>query len=117
MTLFHWIVLVLVLLPLVLLMLPQKAPLMTIISSKNPGHLTHQECGGGAVTLTTDRAARKSIVTCAGCEVKAEFDPIYTTTSFRLTKEDGKKRSVPLRRYRDKPLKGRLHIIPAPPAH
>lgn len=115
MTLFHWVVLVLVLLPLALLMLPQKPPLITVVATRNQDKLTHQECNGGAVTLATDRAARKSIVTCAGCEAKAEFAPVYAQL-FRFAKEDGKPRDITISLYRDKPLKGRLHIIPAPPA-
>lgn len=113
MTLFHWVVLVLVLLPLVLLMLPQKPPLMTVVATRNQDKLTHQECNGGAVTLTTDQAAWKNTVTCAGCKAKAEFAPIYAHL-FRFAKEDGKPRNVTISDYCDKPQKGRLHIIPAP---
>ncbi|MBI5913360.1 hypothetical protein HY839_02870 [Candidatus Azambacteria bacterium] len=94
----------------------QKVTHMTIVSTRNPGHLTHQDCGGGIVTHTTDHAIRQSTITCAGCGAKAEFDSIYSTYSFRFIKEDGKERKVPLRRYRDAPMKGRLRII-SPPAH
>lgn len=94
----------------------QAPPLITIAISKNPGHLTHQDCDGGAVTLASGHF-RTSSVTCSRCNAHAEFDPIYASTSFRFTREDGRERRIPLRRYRNKSIRGRLAIISAPPAH
>lgn len=87
---------------------------MTISITRNPGHLTHQDGCGGAVTLTT--APQRNIIECSRCKAKAEFEPFYTTL-LRFTREDGKKRSFRFSRYRDRHVKGRLYVIPAPPAH
>lgn len=100
----------------VLVVISQKSPvLMTIAISRNPGHLTHQECNGGAITLTTERF-RKSTVVCSRCHAHAEFKPIYTQL-FDFAKETGKEKKISVVRYRDKNTKGRLHIIPATLTH
>lgn len=97
------------------LMLRNKnTPHMTIMYQKNPG-LTHIECGG-SVTLNTDKNARKNILTCSRCGATVEFDLIYEKV-FGFIAEDGKQRSIPIRRYRDKSVKGIIHLAakPTPP--
>jgi len=87
----------------------KKQPYMTIVVKKNPG-LKHSDCNGGSITLTIDRKARKSTVSCARCGAKAEFDPIYERL-IGYTMEDGKHRTITIHRYRDKPVKGRILLI------
>ncbi|MCR4323299.1 MAG: hypothetical protein NUV61_04410 [Candidatus Azambacteria bacterium] len=93
----------------------QKPVLMTIAISKNPGHLTHQECDGGIVTLAKN-ASRKDTITCSRCAKKAEFEPVYAQL-FGFTKEDGKPRNITISRYHDEIVRGRIHIISPPPPH
>lgn len=88
------------------------APRMTIVVKRNPG-LRHQECDGGAVTLETDRTKRKNIVSCSRCGATAEFDLIYERL-FGYTLEDGKQRNITIRRYRDRPIKGCIHLVTEP---
>ncbi|MEK7493832.1 MAG: hypothetical protein AAB630_01610 [Patescibacteria group bacterium] len=87
---------------------------MTVSITRNPGHLTHQDGCGGAVTLTA--TSRKNIIECSRCNAKAEFAPFYATI-LRFTKEDGKERSFRFSRYRDRQVRGRLTVISAPSAH
>lgn len=84
----------------------RKAPCMTIMVKKNPG-LKHHECGGGSVTLITDRETRKNTASCSRCGSTAEFDLIYEKL-FDFIIDDGKPRKIPVRRYRDKPVKKHL---------
>lgn len=86
---------------------------MTIAMDSNHDHLTHQECDGGAVRLIRHHF-RKSTVTCDRCSAEAEFDSIYTQL-FRFAKEDGMPRNITIVRWRDTPVKGRIHVIPSPP--
>lgn len=81
-------------------------PHMTIVVKQNPG-LRHQECDGGTVTLVTDKTTRKNTVSCSRCGAHAEFDLIYERL-FNYILEDGKRRRVTIRRYRDRPIKGRI---------
>lgn len=84
----------------VLFVISQKPPvLMTVIVSRNPGNLTHQECNGGAVTLARGHS-NKSSVTCNKCEAHAEFDPVHANL-FRFIKEDGKDRKFRVSHFRD----------------
>lgn len=104
----------LVALMIVLILRKKNTPHMTIMFQKNPG-LTHEGCDG-SVTLVTDKDARKNIVACVRCGAQAEFDLIYEKL-FGFIADDGKQRSIPIRRYRDEPVKGIIHLAakPAPP--
>lgn len=86
---------------------------MTIAITRNPGHITHQDGCGGAVTLTA--TSRKNTLVCSRCNAKAEFEPFYATL-LRFTREDGKPRNFSFSRYRDRQVRGRLYVIAAPPA-
>jgi len=81
---------------------------MTISITRNPGHLTHQDCGGGAVTLT--KTSRKHIIECSRCNARAEFEPFYANL-LRFTQEDGKPRNFRFSLYRGRKVRGRLYVI------